>query len=281
VPFNSHPFNTKVFNAGFANNLVYVTDNVAFQNTSLNDGTNVILTKPPLSGPAREVLSGPMPRGDGNYQQGDYWRAQGILLQGYLKAADASAMATWKDDFKKLLSTPMGNLDVIEPNGVVKRFVATCVNFDELFAGQEGYHITIVPFVARFVANNPPFGRARDYTSASLDVTTSPTVQSVVHEGSARSKPVVTFIFTSASSVTAAAVTNETNGASVTYTGSVAANDVLVFDSENLRVLKNGSAVAYAGSFPVLDSGANLMSLSVTGASFAAYCTISHKTTWL
>jgi hypothetical protein len=281
VPFNAFPFNSRVFNAGFANLTVYSLDSVSFENTSLNDGTNIVLTKPPLSGPARDILGGPAPRGDGVNQLGEWWRSQAIVLEGYLKASSASAMATWKDEFKKLLSTPMGDLDVIEPNGVVKRFVATCVNYDEMFTGQQRYHVTLVPFVAKFVANNPPFGRSREYVSTSLDVTTSPTVQSVVHAGSAKAKPKVTFIFSSASSVTAASVTNSTNGDAISYTGSLAAGDILVFDSEDLRVTKNGTAVTYSGGFPVLEASANLMSLAVTGTSFAAYVTISHRTTWL
>lgn len=281
MPFNCCPFNEKTFNAGFALLTVYSTDNVAFENTSLNDGTNIILTKQPLSGPARELLTNPAPRGSGVNQLGEYWRAQAIILEGVLKASSASAMATWKDDFKKLISTPMGALDVTEANGTVKRFVATCVNFDELFRSQEGHHITAVPFRAEFVANNPPFGRSRTYMSTSLEITTSPTVQSVVHAGSAEARLVTTLIFNSASSVTAFSVTNATNGQAITYTGSVAANDVFHVDGQNLRLLKNGTAVSFSGTFPELDAGANLLSVAITGTSFSAYTTFSHKTTWL
>ena len=34
--------------------------------------------------------------------------------------------------------------------GTAKRFVATCVNYEEMFADRQGYHITVCPWKARF-----------------------------------------------------------------------------------------------------------------------------------
>ncbi len=94
--------------------------------------------------------------------------------------------------------------------------------------------------------------------------------------------PTVTIVnFISASAVTAVSVTNSTTGESNTYTGSVAANDILEFDGEQKTVKKNGTAVAFSGSFPSLDVGGNLMSVGVTGAVFSAEATIKYKTTYL
>jgi uncharacterized Zn-binding protein involved in type VI secretion len=280
MPFNSHQFGVKQFDAGFANNTVYSMDSVSFQNTSLNDGTNIVLTKPPLAGPSRELLTAPTARGEGQFQNYQYFRLYTVVLEGYLKAASASAMATAMDNLRRLLATPQGNLDITDDNGVVKRFKATCVNYEEMFSGRQRYHVTLVPFSIKLVASLP-FGRSRDYVSTSLPVTTSPTVQAVVHAGSATAKPVVTLNFSSASSVTGAGVTNATTGDSITYTGTLSAGDVLVFDSENLRVLLNGAVVAYSGGFPTLVAGANLVSIAITGSSFLAYTTVAHKSTWL
>jgi phage-related protein len=126
-----------------------------------------------------------------------------------------------------------------------------------------------------------PFGRARGYESTSLDMSTSPTSQSVVNSGTYAAQPVVTLNFSAASSVKAVLLENLTTGESITYTGAIAASDILIFDSETKAVTLNGTAVDFSGAFPTLEVGANLLRLTVSGASFMAYTTYAHLPAFL
>src|SRR4051794_31085031 len=115
--FNEPAFNESLFNGGGSLSTVYSTDSVAFENTSLNDGTNIVLTQPVLKGPARVILGGEIPRDDGSYVTGSFFRDSAIELKGFLKAASKSAMATYLDTLRKLLSKQEGSLDIIEDDG--------------------------------------------------------------------------------------------------------------------------------------------------------------------
>ncbi|HYH63805.1 MAG TPA: hypothetical protein VD866_03810, partial [Urbifossiella sp.] len=203
-----------------------------------------------------------------------------LELIGYVKHTSAALLDAYLDTIRRTLRTPRGELDVTDAAGTVKRFLATVDNFDEMFAGRERYHLTICPFVIRFRCLTP-FGKARGYTSTSLALTTSPTVQSVVNDGTYFAQPVVTLNFTAASAVAGATLLNATTGESITYTGSLAAGDILVFDGEQKQVTLNDTVVDYSGAFPTLDVGANLLSATVPGSSFAAYATYKFRRTYL
>jgi hypothetical protein len=284
----SHLFGTKLFN-GFGSLLnggntaatVYTTDSVAFEGVSLNDGTNIVLTRHPLKGPSRSVLGGDIPRDDGQYMTGSYFRETEIILEGYLKAASKSAMATLIDSLCLTLSTQEGNLDIVEDDGTVKRFAATCVNYADQFAGRAFYHLTIVPFTLRFTCK-VPFGKARGYTSYYTGLTTSGN-QSVVNGGTYKSKPVFILNFSAASGVTAVEIENTTTGESITYTDpvAIAAGDILEFDAEMIRVRKNGVEADYGGTFPKLETGVNVIAVTVTGTSFQAGLTTKFRTTYI
>ncbi len=282
----THLFGTKLFNGpgsllngGNVADTVYTADSVAFEGVSLNDGTSVVLTQPPQKGPSRVVLGGDIARDDGQYQTGTYFRETAVVLRGYLKAASKGAMATLLDALSKTLSTPEGNLDITEDDGTVKRYAATCVNFDEMFADRQRYHLTLVPFVLKFVCKTP-FGKAREYASDYVALAASGN-QSVVNAGTYKAKPVFVLIFSAAAGVTAVSVRNATTGEAITYTGAVAAGDILEIDAERVRVLFNGSAGDYGGVFPRLKPGVNVISVAVTGTSFAAGITTKYKQTYV
>jgi hypothetical protein len=59
--FNEPTFGSALFNGGGSVATVYVTDSVAFENVSLNDGSSVVLTDYPLKGPSRDILGGVIP----------------------------------------------------------------------------------------------------------------------------------------------------------------------------------------------------------------------------
>lgn len=268
-----------LFNGGNTAATIYVEDSVSFENVSLNDGTSVVLTQPPKKGPARDLLGGDIPRSDGRYRTGDFYRATAIILEGYLKAASKSAMATLIDTLLPTLATEDGYLDITEDNGVVKRYAATWANPDEFLSERERYHLTIVPFTLKFVCWEP-FAAARDYTPFFTALTGNGN-QSVLNGGTAKAKPSFVLIFSAASSVTGVTIANETTGESITVTQSIAANDVLTIDGENYRVWLNDELQDYSGTFPELQVGTNVLSATVSGASFAAGWTTKFKKRYL
>lgn len=278
--FNSHLFNVRTFNGNFVNNTVYSTDRLVFEGFSLSDGSVMVMTEFPDSGPSREIVGGSVPRGDGEFITADYFRSRPIEAAGIVKKDTADELDAFLDTIRKNLRTREGNLDVIDSNGTVKRYIATLANYEQLFSERKRYHITVCPWRVRFVCKTP-FGRSRSYSSRSFSLSTSPTTQAVVNSGTIETFPVVTLIFSAASGITAVNVKNNTNGDEIEYGDSVSAGDVLVFDSERKEVTKNGTAVDFTGAFPQLDVGSNLVQFTITGTSFTAYATVKWKPQYL
>lgn len=278
--FNSALFNTALFDGSTTLATVYSTDTLVFNNFSLSDGTNMILNSLPLSGPSRDLIGGNVPRGDGEYLTAEYFRHNPIEASGYVQQSTAALLEAYLDTIRRNLRKREQNLDITDANGTVKRFVATVDNFDSMFADRQSFHVTYCPWKARFVCKTP-FGQSRDYSSTFLSFSTSPTTQSIVNSGTAVAQPVLVLNFLTASSVSAITVTNSTTGESITYTASIAAGDIVVFDSEMKTVTKNGTAVDFSGAFLSLDTGANLISITVTGTSFSLEATYKFKTRYL
>jgi Phage tail protein len=278
--YNDFQFNTGNYNGGAEIAVGYSTDAVVFENFSLSDGTNVILTSLLDSGPTTDLVGGSVPRGDGTYVTGRYFRERTIEAQGYVKQTTAADLDAFLDTVRKDLSKQEGNLDLTDKNGTVKRFIATCVNYEELFAGRKSYHTTLCPFTARFVCRTP-FGKSRSYASYGATGVTTTQTNALTNAGTYKTPLVVYLVFTAANTVTVVTLTNNTTGESLTYTGTIAANDVLAFDSDNKTVLKNGTAVEYSGAFPSLTPGQNLVQTSCTATSYTVDCTFLWKPAYL
>lgn len=277
--FGNKPYNTGLWGGGTQEIEVFSDDTLVFEDFSLNDGESMILTGLRFLGPSRELIGGVIPRGDGLYQTGDYFREGVIEARGIARKSTAAALDAFLDTIRKNLRHSQGNLDYTDANGTVKRFVATVDSFEDMFDRQH-YHVTFCPWVVRFRCRTP-FGKARTYTSETVSITSSPTNQTVSNSGTTKAKPLFILIFTAASSVTAATVENTTTGESLTYTGAIAANDILAFDSENKTVTLNGTEVDYSGAFPLLDVDSNVLSFSVTGSAFDVLATTKWKPTYL
>lgn len=270
--FNSHPFNTQLFNGGFANNEVFSMDRLVFDGFSLS-GSPMTLTRLLDSGASREFTGGAVPRGDGEFITAINSRERIVEAEGIVTQATKELLAAYLKSIQRRLRTKEGHLDITDDDGVVRRYVATLDNFDELFAGRESYHITFCPWKARFRCKTP-FGHARAYESLSSAVTSSPNTQSVVNEGTEETDQVVTLNFDSASSVTTVNLKNETTGEEIECApdGGISATDVLVFNGERKEVLLNGEPIDWSGSFPKLEVGANLMKTTLDGT-FSCYRT--------
>lgn len=284
--FNTGRFNTAVFGASSLS-ASYSSDALVFyaQNGtyfSLSDGSTMILTDLRLLGPTRDLVGGNVPRGDGQYLQADYFRSYTIEAEGIVKASTAALLDAQLDTIRKNLRFREGYLDVTDANGTVKRFAATMDGYEDLFAGRQRYHVTICPWKARFVCK-VPFGKARTYTATELlGLYVSPANQTVINTGTYKAQPVVTFLFTAASSLSALGVTNVTTGEQLDLVSPTAtAGDVFILNSEDKTVTKNGAAHDYSGAFVSLDVSTNILRLTATATSFTADVTVSYKPTYL
>jgi phage-related protein len=275
--FNSKTFNNGLFNGGQSIATVYSTDLVVFEGFSLSDGTNMIVSEKLDSGPNRELIGGNITRGNGMYVTGSYFRERIIELSGVVKASSAEALLAYMDRIRQTLATQEGNLDITE-DGVVKRYIATCVNYDTMFQ-REHYHITICPFTIRFSCRTP-FGLARDYNVDYQSFTTSPSNQSIVTSGSYAAEPVFILSFSAASGVSSVEIENLTTGESITYSGYIAAGDLLIVDCEQKEVTLNGVAVNFSGLFPSLPAGTSLIQFTINGT-FTLGATTKNRDTYL
>ena len=277
--YGTFQWNTMMYNGSPLGATVYSSDLVVFDSFSLADNVNTFCANIIDSGPKRDLIDGPTPRADGQYLIADYWRQKDVEVTGVVKAADAASLNAYLDTMRKGLRKRAANLDLTR-NGVVRRFVATLTNAEQLFAARQPWNITVCPFKAVFTCETP-FGTDRDYSNTSQSITSSPTTLTAENLGTIKTQPVVLLVFDAASSVTVVDLTNATTGEEIKYTGSCAANDVLVFDSEMKTVTKNGTAVDYAGSFPTLDAGSNNVKFTVTATSFTAQATVKWKNAYL
>lgn len=284
MKFNSKQFNVGMLNGGETIAEVFSTDRVVFEGFSISDGATMLMTDFKFSGPSRDLVGGKVPRGDGEYLTASYFREFVIEASGIVTKSTAALLDAYLDTIKRSLRTQEGNLDITDSNSTVKRFIATVDNFDDMFAGRQGHDVTKCPWTIRFRCKTP-FGRSRTYNSTFLSFTTSPTNQVITHSGTIHAQPVVILNFIAASSVTVVNVKRvDADGATleeIEYSGSVAANDTVIFDSEEKTVTKNATEVNYTGSFPTLDCGSNIIKITITGTSFTAESTIKHLTTFL
>jgi hypothetical protein len=277
--YNSFLYDGNLYDGGMFAGASSSTDRVVFDAFSLSDNTTLVCSAIEDSGPTREIVGGNIPRGDGQYVTGAYFRERTVVVSGWVKAATAAAMDTLLDTVRKALRNREANLDLTDAAGTVRRFVATCDNYDQLFAGRQYYHVTICPFVARFRCK-VPFGFSRGYASASQIVAASPSTIGANPGGDYKTFPVITLNFSSASSVTSIDLNNVTTGEDIAYSGTAAANDIFVFDGEQKTVTKNGTAVDFSGAFLTLEPRDNSVVLTMNGT-FSVNVTVAYRSCYL
>ncbi len=277
--YGSFLYNSALYNGGNQNAPAYLTDLVVFDGFSLSDNTNVVTQKIIDSEPTRDLIGDKIPRADGQYLIADYYRIKEITVEGLVKQSTAALLDAYLETIRQNLRRQSAYLDITR-NGVVRRYVATLNAGQDLFSQRQFYNVTICPFTAKFECRTP-FAKDRDYSAVSQAVTVAPTTIAVNNSGTIKSQPIIALIFDAASSVTQVNITNSTTSEQIQYAGTCNTGDVLIFDSEAKAVTLNGATVDFSGSFPTLEVGANLVKVTVTGASFNAYTTVRAKNTYL
>lgn len=233
--------------------------------------------------PDRAFDTSPIPRGDGEIIVGDYWRRKVVKVKGIIKKGTAALLDAEIDAMKKALRVPEGILDIKVPHndGTVRRYQATLTNGNSMFDERQSYHVTFCPFTAEFTTVEP-FGHSVLYDSASFLGTTDLVFDEQVDNlGTVRAKPVIILNVISASSVVAISFKNNTTGEEIKLTNSVVAGDYVKFDSEEMQVTINGTVYDFTGAFPTLETGANSITITVTGSACTYDLTIKHKTPYL
>jgi hypothetical protein len=280
---NTQPLNTAELNSGTPLPEALTAadfDALEFDGYSLQSTEIISSEIYGFSGPSREIVRFATPRADGGGLISANFRERRIRASGILKAASSSALETLLDTFKRRLSIEEGNLD-LKVNGEVRRIKATLANPETFCDRREGHHITTCPFDVEFLALEPMW-KAIGYTTTTYEaVPTLAYSQSVSNAGTFKAKPVLVVIVDAASAITAFSFENTTNGEKIAVTTALASGDVLVIDSEEKSVTKNGTELDYDGIFPNLEYGDNTFTLTATGTSIQHTTTLKFKKTYI
>lgn len=279
--FNSFNFNSNNFNGlSGASGSVESQSNIVFNGYELQNSDIITQILIQDNTPERDFDTTSVPRGNGEIINGDFWRRKNVSVKGVMKKATNELLEAEIDAMKKALAVREGILDV-KIAGVIRRYIATLVNGNGMFSERKGYHITFCPFEAEFACLTP-FGGSVNYDSAGFIGETSLNLNEQINNvGTVIARPVVILNFVSASSVTVISFKNNTRSEEIRLTKSISAGDYVKFDSENLEVTVNGVVQDYEGAFPFLDTGANSVTIGITGVSAVYDLTIKHKTPYL
>ena len=277
---NEQNFNAVNFNSRRIPIAATDQDNIVFNDFSLQD-TDVITTHLRHdSPPSRDFLTNKIPRADGEFSVGDFWRKKTITLRGIIHKSTSSLLEAKLSAFKKALSVAESNLD-IKVDDVIRRYVATWINPNRTFERRETYDITKIPFEIQFDCLEP-FGLATSYSAAEFLGKTSLALSVTAdNDGDIHAKASIGIIFSAASSISKVNITNNTTGDEIEITRSFAAGEYLKINGETREVEVDGTAVDYSGVFPTLATGANSFTFTLTGTSANYSATVKHRKPFL
>lgn len=255
-------------------------DNIIFNDYSLQSADVVSQILLQDSTPDRDFGTSAVPRGDGQIINGDFWRKKNIQVSGVIHKTTNALLEAELDAMKKALAVSEGVLD-IKVAGVVRRYLATLVDGHNMFNQRKNYHVTFCPFQVEFQSCEP-FGKSVSYNATSfLAESVLVLNEQVNNDGTTHAKPVVILNFTAVNTVVAVSFKNNTTGEEIKITKALTVGDYLKFDSEEMQVTVNGVVQDYTGAFPLLATGSNLFTITVTATSCTYDLTVKHKTPYL
>lgn len=190
-----------------------------------------------------ELNSFKYPRENGGGVLSKYYRGREIKLEVTIKSDTATNFNTLLDSTKKALRKTEGYLKILV-NGEYRKIKASLSRFD---VRREHYHVTYCTVDVTFTTLEA-FFYASSKQSYNFQGKTGTFSDEVTNGGSAESLPVFYHIFKTTTAVTA--VTLTAFGKVLTITNNFSVNDILIIDSENKTVTKNGVDIDYTGAFP-------------------------------
>lgn len=276
--YNSGLYNTFLYNGHGQMFAPEALDAIMFNDYSLQSSS--VITRDLIeSMPARDFQREDIPLYDGEFILGDFWRGKRLDIKGLIRKSSHLLLEQEMDTMRKALAVREGSLD-INFAGETRRFVATLINGDALFAQRQHFHVTTMPFEASFICVDP-YGKSITYNSDPFLAQTALSLSDVaVHPGTAKAKPVIILSFVAASGITQIRFKNNTRNEEIVLTKSIVAGDYIQFDTELFAVTVNGIEQDYSGSFPFLDPGSNLWTLTIIGTSAIYDLTIKYKSTF-
>ena len=199
-----------------------------------------------------------------------YYRGRTISMECTIKSDTWINFNILLDQVKKSIRVTEWFLD-ITVNSEKRRIKATCTKFD---VGRLYYNITFAKVKIEFTTLEPFFyAVAKQY--ATFQAKNATFSEEVTNTWSADSLPVFYHIFGAGSTVTESRLT--AFGKVLIITNTFAPNDILIVNSENKTVTKNGVEIDYSGSFPIFPPGSNPFTIQYTGAVLVDVTMIQNK----
>ena len=279
--YNSFLYNSNLFGSPAGLPLaVSSSDLIVFNGYGLQNASVITQELVQDNAPSRAYNTQKIPRNDGGFVVNDKWDSKNVSIRGVIKKDTNALLEAEMNEMKRKLSIGEANLD-ITTDGVIRRYVATLVNGDQMFSRRQGFHISFIPFDLVFETVDP-FGKDVDYTAESLFSQTSLTLNGWINNaGTTRARPVFILQFDAASSVSAISIKNNTRNEEIILTENISTGDYVKFDTENMLVTVNGVEQDYSGVFPLLDAEGNSYTITITGSSATYSLTTKFKNTYL
>lgn len=267
--WNSTLWNQHVWNGGaFIDATPTSDEDFSFNGYGLQNEQIVVSRDDEWNNPDRDVNTSPVPNGDGQIINSDYFRTKTILLEGMLHGTTISGLDTLIDTFKKNLSLESKNLDIKRGNNLKRRYIATATSLSVDRA--DHYRTTSCPFSVTFTCYDP-FGQDEGYTSGNFEVSLNTFEEIIENPGTAPACPQLIFVIeTATSGLTQIDITNQTTNEKISVSGTFVVGDIIIFDGEQKVVTQNSSEIEFTGSFSEAIPGSNSY-LIETNATVVAY----------
>jgi len=244
-------------------------NDIVFNSYGLQNSEIITSEVQPLT-PGRIINTAGMPSNDGELFNSSYFKKGAVILRGRMFKNTAQELEDEIDTFKKAISQEKGNLDVsMVKGGTKRRYKATVMNFDSIFAGREKSDITTVPFSLKFLVHEG-FAQDINFSSSGFTINDLEQTTALYNTGTRKCPLRLTFNFGSVNGITAILIENLTTNQSIKVTNPLVDTDILTVDGYEKTVELNGSSIDFDGYFPELNTGENLIKVTLTGTSVSS-----------
>jgi len=255
--YNENIYNLEPYNVEWAWVQALTQDNITFNGLSLQN-ENFIISSTTFDNShliENDIFNRPLT--DWVWELNFFFREKVVTMTWYIKSDNAENLNNEVDRIKKIILQNSKNLD-IKVNWTIRRALATCINADSLFI-REHYHITFLPIEIQFRASE--FFKETIRQNITLSWKTAWFIEELYNDWSAKSNPLITITFNSATSVTEIIFTNSDNN--ITINETILSWDIVQIDVEEKQVLINDAEVDYSWIFPRLNPWTNSYQIEI------------------
>lgn len=249
--------------------------NITFDNVGLSVAPYALAELKHEKTSDRDFISFGLARERGSILVDTNYKTKEITIAGRITGTNQADLENNIDITKELLSREGKNLD-IDYAGGTRRYKATNIIFD---VDRQYFNLNYAPYSATFFV---PSGVGEDIAvtnQQTTGITVASKVGSITILGTAYPMPTVKLTFSAGVAVASASLL--VNGLKITYTGTIASTDVLIFDIENKKVTLNGVEKDFTGMFPQFVIGVNAWKIDVASTSHTYKCDIDYYKKYL